>query len=80
MTLTLPQWIYDGVPVASTATVALIHDRRNARLRVLPLLAAFGLALTTVACAYVERERPSRTVVQPAPSSSPPAVVVQPRY
>jgi hypothetical protein len=49
-------------------------------MRVLPILAALGLALATAACAYVERERPSRTVVQPAPSSSPPAVVVQPRY
>ncbi|HYI83531.1 MAG TPA: hypothetical protein VEX11_10015 [Acetobacteraceae bacterium] len=49
-------------------------------MRVLPILAALGLALTAVACAYVERERPSRTVVQPAPTSSPPAVVVQPSY
>ncbi len=47
-------------------------------MRVLPILAALGLALTTTACVYVERERPSRTVVQPAPST-PPAVTVQPR-
>ena len=49
-------------------------------MRVLHILAALGLALTATACAYVERERPSRTVVQPAPSSAPPAVMVQPRY
>jgi hypothetical protein len=49
-------------------------------MRILPILAGLGLVLTATACAYVERERPSRTVVQPAPSSSPPAVVVQPRY
>jgi hypothetical protein len=49
-------------------------------MRVLPIFAAIGLALTATACAYVERERPSRTVVQPVPSSAPPAVVVQPRY
>jgi hypothetical protein len=49
-------------------------------MRVLPILAALCLALTATACVYVERERPSRTVIQPVPSSTPPAMVVQPRY
>ena len=48
-------------------------------MRVLPILAALGLALATTACAYIERQQqPSRTVVRPAPST-PPAVMVPPR-
>ncbi len=45
-------------------------------MKALRLLAALGVALSMAACTYVERERaPRSTVVQPTPSTQPPATV-----